>query len=137
MCRKLLPSIYPGEVLSEEVVKPVGLYDNALVGRLGMMIACVNEIANGRCSITVDSALRLACCFFTIPEFWRNLQKRYELEFARRDGGSGRCSGGIRLGGIEGSCRLGRDKKTGLLIRSALDFLFSLMLIRSICLRVK
>lgn len=34
-------------------------------------------------AFTGDTALRLAAAFSTTPEFWLNLQKRWELETAR------------------------------------------------------
>jgi len=46
--------------------------------------ARVNEIANEQRGITADTALRLSRCFSITPEFWMNLQQRYELEAARR-----------------------------------------------------
>jgi addiction module HigA family antidote len=45
----------------------------------------VNDIANEKRGITADSALRLARYFGTTPELWMKLQKRYELEVARRE----------------------------------------------------
>ena len=84
MRKKLLPSIYPGEILGEEFMEPLNLSANALAQRLGVTTARVNEIANERRGITADTALRLARCFSTTPEFRMNLQQRYELEAARR-----------------------------------------------------
>lgn len=84
MRKKLLPPIHPGEILREEFMKPLSLSANALAQRLGVTTARVNEIANERRGITADTALRLARCFSTTPEFWMNLQQRYELEAARR-----------------------------------------------------
>ncbi len=40
------------------------------------------EIVNRRRSITADTAVRLARYFGTTPEFWLNLQVRFELEMA-------------------------------------------------------
>ncbi len=65
-------------------MRPLNLSANALAQRLGVTTARVNEIANERRGITADTALRLARCFSTTPEFWMNLQQRYELEAARR-----------------------------------------------------
>ncbi|MBX3330784.1 MAG: HigA family addiction module antidote protein [Nitrospira sp.] len=84
MRKKSLPPIHPGEILWEEFMKPLNLSANALAQRLGVTTARVNEIANERRGITADTALRLARCFSTTPEFWMNLQQRYELEAARR-----------------------------------------------------
>jgi addiction module HigA family antidote len=69
-------------------MKPLNLSTNALTQRLGVTVACVNEIANERRGITADTALRLARGFSTTPEFWMNLQQRYELEAAHRAVGS-------------------------------------------------
>ncbi len=84
MRKKLLPPIHPGEILREEFMKPLNLSANALAQRLGVTTPRVNEIANERRGITADTALRLAHCFSTTPEFWMNLQQRYELEAAWR-----------------------------------------------------
>jgi addiction module HigA family antidote len=88
MAPKLLPPVHPGEILREEFMKPLSLSANALAQRLGVTAARVNEIATQRRGITADTALRLARCFSTTPEFWMNLQQRYELEVARREVGA-------------------------------------------------
>ena len=87
MRKKLLPPIHPGERLREEFMKPLGLSSNMLARRLSVTTARVNEITNERRGITADTALRLARCFLTTPEFWMNLQQRYELEAARSEVG--------------------------------------------------
>ena len=87
MPKELLPPIHPGEILREEFIKPLGLSVNALAQRLGVTAARVNEIVNEQRGITADTALRLGHCFSTTPEFWMNLQQRYELETARREVG--------------------------------------------------
>jgi len=40
----------------------------------------INEIVHGKRSITADTALRLGHFFGMSPEFWLNLQTRYDLE---------------------------------------------------------
>ncbi|MBE6477179.1 MAG: addiction module antidote protein, HigA family [Propionibacteriaceae bacterium] len=42
----------------------------------------MNEIVHGKRAITADTALRLGCYFDVEPQFWLNLQSRYELELA-------------------------------------------------------
>jgi addiction module HigA family antidote len=85
MDEETLTPIHPGEILREEYLVPMGLSANALAGRLGVTAARVNEIVKEKRGITADTALRLAKFFSTTPEFWMNLQKRYELECARRE----------------------------------------------------
>ena len=84
MADKRLPPIHPGEILREEFMAPLELSANALANELGVTAARVNEIAKEKRGITADTALRLAKYFRTTPEFWMNLQQRYELELARR-----------------------------------------------------
>ena len=85
MATKLLPPIHPGEILREEFMRPLELSSNALAHAIGVTPARVNDIAKEKRGITADSALRLARYFGTTPELWMNLQKRYELETARRE----------------------------------------------------
>jgi len=85
MATKLLPPVHPGEILREEFMQPLDLSSNALARAIGVTAARVNDIANEKRGITADSALRLARYFGTTPELWMNLQKRYELEVARRE----------------------------------------------------
>jgi antitoxin HigA-1 len=45
----------------------------------------INEIVNGRRGITPSTALRLAQFFEMSPDFWMNLQQRWDLYHARQD----------------------------------------------------
>ena len=56
---------------------------NALAKAVGAAPRRINEIVNQRRSITPDSALRLAKFFDTTPEFWIEMQAKYDLEVAR------------------------------------------------------
>lgn len=42
----------------------------------------INEIVHGKRAITADTALRLGRYFGVEPQFWLNLQTRYDLELA-------------------------------------------------------
>lgn len=42
----------------------------------------LNDVVRGRRSVSTDTALRLARYFDTSPEFWINLQVRYDLDSA-------------------------------------------------------
>ncbi len=82
MSTKKLPPVHPGEILSEEYLKPLGISQNKLGRDLNVPAQRINEIVRGQRAITVDTALRLARYFHTTPQFWLNLQARYELEMA-------------------------------------------------------
>jgi len=82
MARKLKP-ITPGEILLEEFMIPLGVSQNKLARDLDVPVGRVNDIVKGRRSITSDTALRLAIYFRMTPEFWVNLQSRYDLKLAK------------------------------------------------------
>ena len=88
MTTKLLAPIHPGEILREEFMRPLELSSHALARAIGVTPARVNDIANQKRGITADTALRLGRYFGTTADVWINLQKRFELETARRDLGS-------------------------------------------------
>ena len=81
MGRKMKP-ITPGETLLEEFLKPMGLSQTALSRDIGVPPRRINEIVLGKRSITADTALRLGRYFGMSPQFWLNLQTRYDLETA-------------------------------------------------------
>ena len=80
---KTLPPVHPGEVLREEFMKPLGISINALARELHIPSTRVSKIVNEERDITPDTALRIARYFSTSPEFWVNLQSRYDLLVAK------------------------------------------------------
>ena len=78
--KKTLHPIHPGEVLSEEFLKPMNLSQNRLALNIGVPARRINEIVLGKRSISADSALRLARFFGTSAEFWLGLQAQYDLD---------------------------------------------------------
>ena len=82
MAPRLKP-IHPGEILREEFIEPLGLNPHKLSVALRVSAPAIYEIAHEERSISPDMALRLARYFDTTPEFWLNLQARYDLEVAR------------------------------------------------------
>ncbi len=77
--RKKLSPIFPGEILLEDYLKPAGITVNRLAIDIRVPVSRLYEIVNGRRAITADTALRLARYLGTTPEFWMNLQAKYEL----------------------------------------------------------
>ena len=80
-----LEPITPGEILLKEFLEPLGISQNKLARDIDVSITRVNDIVHGKRGITADTALRLGAYFGTTPEFWINLQTRYDLKRARRD----------------------------------------------------
>jgi addiction module HigA family antidote len=81
MAKKLKP-VHPGEILSEDFLKPYGLSMNRLALDLRVPVTRIADIVAERRAVTTDTALRLARYFKTTPEFWLNLQTKYDLEIA-------------------------------------------------------
>ena len=79
----IIEPVHPGEVLGEDFLKPLSLSANALARQIGVPGNRISAIVGGQRGISGETALRLAGAFGTTPEFWMNLQMRYELEKAR------------------------------------------------------
>jgi addiction module HigA family antidote len=77
---KKLPPTHPGEILQEEFLKPLGISQYRIAKDLNVPARRINEIVQGKRSISADTALRLARYFGTTDRFWLNLQARYDLE---------------------------------------------------------
>lgn len=78
-----LQELHPGEVLLEEFLKPMHLSQNQLALALRVPARRINEIVQGKRSITPDTALRLAHYFDMSPQFWLGLQMDYDLDVAQ------------------------------------------------------
>jgi antitoxin HigA-1 len=77
---KTMKPIHPGEILSEEFLRPLGVSQYKLAKDINVPARRINEIVHGTRSITADTALRLARYFGLSERFWLNLQARYDLE---------------------------------------------------------
>lgn len=71
--------IHPGEVLLEEFLKPMGISQYRVAKDVSVSPRRINEIVHGKRAITADTALRLGRHFGTSPQFWMNLQTRFDL----------------------------------------------------------
>lgn len=79
-----LEPITPGDILLKEFLEPLEISQNKLARDIDVSVTRVNDIIHDRRGITADTALRLGAYFGTTPEFWINLQTRYDLKRARR-----------------------------------------------------
>jgi addiction module HigA family antidote len=80
---KKMPPVHPGEILSEEFLKPLKISQYRLAVDISVPPRRINEIVHGKRAITADTALRLARYFGNSEDFWMNLQTRYDLEIQR------------------------------------------------------
>ena len=70
---------HPGEVFSEDFLIPLAITQKEAAKRLQISYPRMNEIVNGKRTVTPDTALRLARFTDTEPEFWLNLQQAVDL----------------------------------------------------------
>jgi antitoxin HigA-1 len=71
-------------MLSEEFLKPMGITQRELAASIHVPYQRINEIINGRRGVTPSTALRLSKFFSVSPDFWLNLQLRWDLYFAQQ-----------------------------------------------------
>ena len=71
--------ITPGDVLREDFIEPLNLTQGELADALGVNRTSINELINGRRSVTPEMALRLGHAFSTTAEYWLNLQTAVDL----------------------------------------------------------
>ena len=70
-------------MLLEEFLKPMEITQNQLAKDINVPANRVSQIIHGKREITADTALRLGKYFGIEPEFWLNLQVRYNMKIAR------------------------------------------------------
>jgi len=70
---------HPGEMLREEFLNPMGITQQELADAIHVPYQRINELVNGKRGVTPSTALRLAKYFNMSPDFWMNLQQRWDL----------------------------------------------------------
>jgi len=75
-----LNNIHPGEVLSEEFLKPLSISAYRLSKDIGIPQTRISAILKGRRRITADTALRLSKYFGNSAKFWLGFQDDFDLE---------------------------------------------------------
>jgi len=80
----LVPNPHPGEILLEDLMKPIGLSQNALARALKISPRRINELVHGKRAVSADTDLRLARYFNLHPGFFLGLQAQYDLMEQKR-----------------------------------------------------
>ena len=78
--KKKLDLIFPGTILYEEFMEPLGITAYKLSKEIKVQQTAVSQIIRGSRRITVDMALRLSKYFSNSAQFWLNLQNNFDLE---------------------------------------------------------
>ena len=80
-----LANIHPGEVLSEEFLKPLEITAYRLSKDTEIPQTRISQIIKGKRRITADTALRLSSYFGNSAKFWLGLQADYDIEEEQGD----------------------------------------------------
>lgn len=70
---------HPGEILREDVIKPLGLTVTQAAKDLGVSRKTLSELINQRAALSPEMALRIAKATHTSPESWLNMQTKLDL----------------------------------------------------------
>jgi addiction module HigA family antidote len=81
MARERLTPIHPGSYL-RELLDELGVSQYRLAKAIGVPAMRISYIVHGRRPVTAEMALRLGLCFGQTPQYWMNLQARYDLDTA-------------------------------------------------------
>ena len=73
----------PGEIMLEELIKPLGLTQYRVAKDCRIPHPTLNRIIKNGGSISIENAMRLGRYFGNSSEFWINLQKDYDLRMAK------------------------------------------------------
>lgn len=74
-----IPMPHPGEILRQEFLEPAGLSVYALAKAIQVPRSRVNEICRGNQGISASIALRLGKFFGADPQWFMNMQAKYDL----------------------------------------------------------
>lgn len=74
----------PGEILRKRFMAPRGISIYRLAKDSGIPATRISGILRGGRKINAETALRLARYFSNPPEFWMDIQNRYDLAEERR-----------------------------------------------------
>lgn len=70
---------HPGEILQCHYIKPLNLNLQKLADHLRIARKTLFKIRAGKADVTPSLALALGEAFDTTPQFWMNLQQKYDL----------------------------------------------------------
>ncbi len=77
--------VTPGELLSEEYLKPMGISQYRIAKEIGVPAQRIGDIVAGKRTITADTDLRL-CRFFGLSNgYWLRAQAAHDTEVAERE----------------------------------------------------
>jgi antitoxin HigA-1 len=79
-----LDPVTPGELLSEEFLKPMGLGQYRVAKEIGVPAQRIGDIVAGKPAVTADTDLRLCRSLGLSNGYWLRAQAPYETEVTER-----------------------------------------------------
>jgi addiction module HigA family antidote len=76
---------HPGEVLLEDVIKPLRITITEAAQYLGISRKTLSELIHGKCGLSPEMAVRIAKATNTSPESWLAMQTKLDLWQAMQD----------------------------------------------------
>ena len=74
----MMNPITPGEILTEEYLKPMGISQIAMAEAIGVAPQAIDEIVRGERAISPELSARFGAFFGQSTEFWHGLQVEYD-----------------------------------------------------------
>ena len=74
-----IPLPHPGIILQEEFLDPMGLSTDALAKAIHVPRGRIDDICRGRQGMSANVALRLGKYFGVDPQWFLNMQSKYDL----------------------------------------------------------
>jgi addiction module HigA family antidote len=75
---------HPGEILRNDIIKPLGLTVTDSAKRLGVTRKTLSALINCKASMSPEMAVRVAKATKTSPESWLYMQAKLDLWFAEQ-----------------------------------------------------
>jgi len=75
---------HPGEILREDVIKPLGLTVTEAAKRLGVTRKTLSALINCKASLSPEMAVRIGKATRTSPESWLYMQSKLDLWLAEQ-----------------------------------------------------
>ena len=76
--------IHPGEILKDEL-EARGLSQRKFASVIGVSYSVLNEVINGKRSVTTEYALKIEAATGIPAYIWVNMQSAYNMQTARKD----------------------------------------------------
>jgi addiction module HigA family antidote len=73
---------HPGEILSEEFLRPKKMTQVELAKQMKVPVQRINTLICGKRNVSPETAILLSRVFDTTPAFWMNLQVQHDLYVA-------------------------------------------------------